>query len=143
MALKKLSAEAAQWVEKGVLELQSHTFDLHQLAADGGRDGILPMPREERADYCTALLADARAFAQRRLDHGVDSPLVALAYPYGYFDASSMEILRGADYRMSFTVQERVNFLSVGDESCLWDMGRWNVTERDSGEALVQRLERK
>ena len=40
--------DAEIWVEKGVLDLQSHTFDMHQQASYGfsGRDGLLPLPEE-------------------------------------------------------------------------------------------------
>lgn len=135
--------DAAQWVEKGVLELQSHTFDMHQLAQDGfsGRDGILQLERENDADYHSALRSDAEKFASRWAECGMETPLIALAYPYGYFDADSGDVLRKIGFRMTFTVQEKTNFLRMGDEQCLWDMGRFNVTERDSGTALVGRLE--
>lgn len=135
--------DAAQWVEKGVLELQSHTFDMHQLASDGfsGRDGILPLEGENGADYRAALRADAERFAARRAERGIDTPLFAMAYPYGYFDANSMDVLRKMGFRVTFTVREKSNPLRMGDELCLWDMGRFNVTERDSGAALVGRLE--
>lgn len=134
--------DAAKWVEKGVLELQSHTFDMHQLAGDGfsGRDGILPLTEECSDNYHDALRADAEAFMRRRAEHGIDTPLCALAYPYGYFSDESREVLREAGIRMTFTVEERMNLLRAGDERCLWDMGRFNVTERDSGADLVWRL---
>lgn len=134
--------DAARWVEKGVLELQSHTFNMHQLAGDGfsGRSGILPREGEGAADYRAALRADAEKFAARRAECGMDMPLFALAYPYGYFDEDSVDTLREMGFRVTFTVQEETNVLRIGDEDCLWDMGRFNVTERDSGADLVRRL---
>ena len=40
--------EAAPWVEKGVIDVQSHTFDMHQVASYGYscRDGMLAMDGE-------------------------------------------------------------------------------------------------
>ena len=135
--------DAAQWVEKGVLELQSHTFNMHQLAGDGfsGRNGILPREGESAADYYAALRSDAEKFAARWAESGVDTPLLAMAYPYGYFDANSRDVLREMGFRITFTVREESNVLRIGDEDCLWDMGRFNVTERDNGTALIGRLE--
>lgn len=135
--------DAAQWVEKGVLELQSHTFNMHQLACDGfsGRSGILPREGESAADYRAALCADAEKFAARRAKCGMNTPLFAMAYPYGYFGVDSKDVLQEMGIRVTFTVQEKTNPLRMGDEQCLWDMGRFNVTERDSGAALVGRLE--
>ena len=134
--------DAKVWVDKGVLDLQSHTYNMHQQATDGfsGRDGLLPMAWESAREYRTALLDDAKAFAQRRAQHGIDTTLCALAYPYGFFTDLSDKTLREAGIRITFTVLEHTNLLRAGDTRCLWNMGRFNVTERDSGETLVRRL---
>ena len=134
--------DAQRWVENGVLELQSHTYDMHQQVKDGwsGRGGILPLAGEGQAEYRTALLDDARAFAEKRAEHGIDTPLIALAYPYGFFSGESEEALREAGFQITFTTRERMNLLRIGDTTCLWNMGRFNVTDRDSGEALLCRL---
>ncbi len=136
--------EALPWVEKGVLDLQSHTYNLHQLSSDGfsGRSGILRMGGENFDHYAAALRQDAEDFQKRRDEHGVTTPLLALAYPYGYFMEESGEVLRGLGFRCTFTVAEHKNVLCVGNADSLWDLGRYNVTERDSGERLVERLER-
>lgn len=132
--------EAAVWVEKGVLDLQSHTFDMHQQASYGfsGRDGLLPLPGESDEAYQAALRADTQAFRQRRQ---ASTELLALAYPFGFFDARADGALREAGIRCTFTVLERKNLLRVGDPACLWNMGRYNVTDGWSGEELADRLD--
>ena len=139
----RFSYEAAMpWVEKGVLELQSHTFDMHQLARDhySGRDGILPLAGESFEAYRDALLQDADAFAARRAEHGIEERPLALAYPYGYYGDASRDILLRAGFRLTLTVEDGMNTLRVNDAEGLWNMKRFNVTERDSGETLLQRL---
>ena len=44
--------KAAPWVEKGIIDVQSHTFDMHQLASYGysGRDGVLRLEGESDED---------------------------------------------------------------------------------------------
>lgn len=135
--------EAAQWVEKGVLDLQSHTFDMHQLASYGfsGRDGVLPLPGEDDDAYAAALLADGEAFWRRR-EGRVDTPLVALAYPFGYYTEETDELLGDLGFAVTFTVEERCSRLEVGERDSLRRMGRFNVTDRLSGMDLVQLLER-
>lgn len=135
--------EAMEWVESGVLDLQCHTFDMHQLAGDGfsGRDGILRLQGEDTASYCEALRMDMREFARRRDKHGVPTRLVALAYPYGYVAGEATLPLQSEGIRFTFTVAQHTNVLRMGDETCLWNMGRFNVTERDRGKVLVRRLE--
>jgi len=135
--------DAAPWVEKGVLDLQSHTFDMHQLAQDGfsGRDGMLQMDGESDADYFQALRGDMEQFRSRR-DGKVPTSLIALAYPYGYWTDELDDFLSEEGIALTFTVMEHSNVLHTGDRNCLRRMGRFNVTESYNGERLVNRLER-
>ena len=134
--------EAAPWVEKGVIDVQSHTFDMHQLASYGysGRDGVLKMDGESGKDYRQAVLEDARQARERRGDR-VSTELLALAYPFGYYDLEADALEKEAGYEVTITIDERINRLRVGDESCLRMMGRFNVTDGVSGAGLVERLD--
>ena len=134
--------EAAPWVEKGIIDVQSHTFDMHQLESYGysGRDGVRRMRGESPEDYRQALLDDAAAFRERRGDR-VATELLALAYPFGYYDMEADKIMREAGYQLTVTIDERINRLRAGDEECLRMLGRFNVTDHTSGEALVDRLD--
>ena len=134
--------EAASWVEKGIIDVQSHTFDMHQLESYGysGRDGVRRMRGESPEDYRQALLDDAAAFRERRGDR-VATELLALAYPFGYYDLEADRIMGEAGYQLTVTIDERINRLRTGDEECLRMLGRFNVTDHTSGEALVDRLD--
>ncbi len=135
--------KAAPWVEKGIIDIQSHTYDMHQLASYGysGRDGVLRLEGESEEDYRQAVLADAEAFRRRR-EGRVATDLVALAYPFGYYTMEADEFLKEAGYAATFTIDERPNWLQAGDGSCLRMMGRLNVTDGYSGEDLVNRVNR-
>ncbi len=134
--------KAAPWVEKGVIDVQSHTFDMHQLASYGysGRDGVLRLEGESDEDYRQALLSDMEAFRQRR-GNRVGTELLALAYPFGYYSEEADALLKEAGYAVTFTIDERPNYLSVHNGSCLRMMGRVNVTDWISGQELVQLLQ--
>lgn len=132
---------AAPWVEKGIIDVQSHTYDMHQLASYGfsGRDGVLRLEGEGDEDYRQAILSDAEAFRQRR-EGRVATELLALAYPFGYYTEEADELMREAGYAVTFTIDERPNYLSIHSGSCLRMMGRVNVTDWVSGEGLVRKL---
>ena len=134
--------KAAPWVEKGIIDVQSHTFDMHQLASYGysGRDGVLRLEGESDEDYWQALLSDTEAFRQRR-GNRVGTELLALAYPFGYYSEEADALLKEAGYAVTFTIDERPNYLSVHNGSCLRMMGRVNVTDWISGQELVQLLQ--
>ena len=134
--------KAAPWVEKGIIDVQSHTFDMHQLASYGysGRDGVLRLEGESDEDYRQALLSDTEALRQRR-GNRVGTELLALAYPFGYYSEEADALLKEAGYAVTFTIDERPNYLSVHNGSCLRMMGRVNVTDWISGQELVQLLQ--
>lgn len=134
--------EAAPWVEKGVLDLQSHTYDLHQLASYGysGRDGVLPLPEEPEETYAAVLRDDVRQFRQRR-EGRVSTDLIALAYPFGFWTEKADQLLAEEGIALTFTTESHTNRLVPGDPSCLRHMGRYNVTESWDGPDLVRLLE--
>lgn len=135
--------EALPWVEKGVIDLQSHTFDMHQLAEYGfsGRDGALRKDGESDEDYRQALLEDADACRKRRKGR-VPGELNALAYPFGFYTIKTDQIMAEAGYQLTVTTDDRPNRLKLHDMNCLRMMGRINVTDRMDGEDLVDRLAR-
>lgn len=136
--------EAAPWVEKGVLDLQSHTYDMHQLASYGysGRDGLLRLPGEDDDAYRAALEVDLSLFQARR-EGRVSTDLVALAYPFGYYGDGLDGPLAASGIRMTFTIEERENLLRRGDPDCLWRLGRYNVTNDWAGWQLAARLDQR
>lgn len=136
--------EALPWVEKGVLDLQSHSFNMHLLIADGfsNRDGMLPMKGESAADFRQTILNDAEQARLRREEDGVPGDLCALAFPFGYYNQKLDGVLAEAGYAATFTIDERLNRLTPGDPACLRMLGRINITDQTSGEKLVKRVQR-
>lgn len=135
--------DAADWVEKGVLDLQSHTLDMHQLERYGysGRNGMLPLPEESEEDYRQAILEDVCQF-QRRREGRVDTALCALAYPFGYCKEELDALLDEAGIAITLTTQGHSNLIKIGDRSTLRMLGRYIVTERMTGAQLVSLLEK-
>ena len=135
--------EALPWVEKGVLDVQSHTYDMHQRIEYGyrDRDGVLRKDGESHQEYRQALLEDARMAFARREGRGLPTELVALAYPYGFFSMEADGIFREAGYRLTVTTQEHVNRLYKNNDSCLRMLGRFNVNEAMTGEILLDRIQ--
>jgi peptidoglycan/xylan/chitin deacetylase (PgdA/CDA1 family) len=134
--------EAREWVEKGVLDIQSHSYDMHLLSSSGytDRDGMLRVRGESDEDYRAAILSDLAAFAQRR-EGRVATELVALSYPFGYYTRDLDDLLAQQGMLLTFTVKEHTNVLRRGDPESLRMLGRFNVTEKWRGAQLVLRLE--
>lgn len=134
--------EALPWVEKGVLDVQSHTYDLHRTPDSGGsREGVLRREDESGEDYRAALLEDARMAARRRESCGLPTELEALAYPYGYFSREADRIFQEAGCRLTVTTKEHVNRLYPGGNGSLRMLGRFNVNQDMTGAILLERIE--
>ena len=133
--------EASEWVNKGVLDLQSHTWDMHQLAGYGfsGRDGVRALPGEKKEDWKQAVAEDLETFWEARKGR-VATELVALAYPFGYWEEAVDQWLEDAGIALTFTTEEHANRLRVGDRDSLRCLGRYNVTECYTGQDLVALL---
>ena len=133
--------EAMPWVEKGVLDVQSHTYDLHQLKSYGfkNRDGMLQSEGESPEAYANAILQDCKAFREFRDNAGL-TELIAIAYPFGYYTPELDQILE-SEFQISFTIEEHLNTITQGDPSTLRMLGRFNVPGGLSGAALEQKLE--
>ena len=136
--------EAAPWVEKGVLDLQSHTYDMHQRPQTGGvsgREGALKKEGESAEDYRDALLEDFAQYCRRR-EGRVSTPLTALSYPFGLCSGETDRVLEEAGAVLTVTVREHCNTVFAGRPGTLRRLGRFNVDEDITGEALVRKLER-
>ena len=136
--------QALPWVEKGVLDLQSHTYDMHQRPQTGGvsgREGALKKEGESAEDYRDALLEDFAQYCRRR-EGRVSTPLTALSYPFGLCSGETDRVLEEAGAVLTVTVREHCNTVFAGRPGTLRRLGRFNVDEDITGEALVRKLER-
>lgn len=135
--------QALPWVEKGVLDLQSHSFDMHRLSKEGvgRRDGMLREEGETDEAYAAAIAEDVRQFRARR-EGRARTEWMALSYPYGYWTDELDGLLKQAGIDLTFTTISCSNRLETGQPDCLRVLGRFNVDEACTGTKLVQRLER-
>ena len=136
--------EMAQMLASGRMAVQSHTYDMHQWApfedTDAPRTDMLPLAGESEADYAAALEQDFRREAKVLAAGGVES-VTALAFPLGRHTDDTDRILRELGVRMTFTVDEsRVNTVVRGDGESLYDLGRKNMNDGVTDEALLAYL---
>lgn len=113
--------EASSMAERGVIEVQCHTWDMH---ASWPRCGCRMKRGESASAYRTALTADLERFLQESGAHGVDL-VPAIAYPFGAFSAETGKIVKEAGFEIAFTCWERFNKPLRGEEKP-YQLGRFN-----------------
>lgn len=132
--------EAKPWIQKGVIDVQCHTYDMHQLESYGfsGRDGMYQLPEESKEEYEQAIMLDFAQFRQRR-EPVKETELLGLAYPFGYYTQELDEFIQD-EVAITFTIEPRMNVVTIWAPQSLRMMGRFNVTDGMTGEALVNLL---
>lgn len=132
--------DALPWIQRGVIDVQSHTYDLHQVERDGfsGRDGMLRKAGETSEEHAAAILADCQRFKEARDEKGL-TELVAVAYPYGFYTPEIDKVLE-SEFKLSFTTKETMNIVTREDLSTLRMLGRINVSGEYTGEMLIEKL---
>lgn len=111
--------------DSGRITIANHSNKLH--TRKNGRVGAEIKHGEDPEKYRKILASDTNAWEQELSKIGI-KPIV-YAYPYGAFCKESEEVLTSLGYQMTFSCEERVNYIKQGKESCLRKMGRYN---RDS-----------
>lgn len=88
----------------GLLEVGSHSYDLHHETEDGIA-AILRQPHESEAERRSRVYDDLLT-SRLILDHQVDTDVVALAWPYGVYDPVSVDIATELGFSLLFTTDE-------------------------------------
>jgi len=116
--------QAKEMIDSGFIEVQSHTYDMHQverLDGDDCRKGVLQKDNENEADYIEILRAD---FARSRyeLEEGTGHEVFALAYPYGLHNKLSDVVLSQMGVRITFTTEPGINTIVKGLPQSLFNL---------------------
>lgn len=105
----------------GVVEIQSHSYDLH------GKNGSGKLRYEEKEQYQARLKQDLEKMQLRVKEKTGIAPTV-FTYPFGLVSKDSFEVLREVGFIGSFTCYEGVNTILPGKPESLFLLKRYNRT---------------
>ena len=133
--------QAREMMESGVIDIQSHTYDMHQFAqfesGDQIRETIIPLDDEDDAAYARALKADIRQY-DRLARQEFGRSFVSLAYPKGQYAALTEEVVHDAGFLVTMSTQtDSRNILVRGLPQSLYALCRWYMTERTTSEGML------
>ncbi len=136
-------SEGMEMIESGVIDLQSHTYDMHQWApfesGENIRSNILALQGED--NYSDAVKKDIEIY-QKLFRDNWGGEFIALSYPGGEHDLRAEEEMRKNGILITFTTDpSKENIIVRGDMSSLYTLGRHNITEDISKEALLELLD--
>ena len=135
--------DALPWVEKGVLTLTTHSYDMHQVASLDGEDcrqGVLQMEGESEQAYIGALTQDYQT-AVEQLEAVMGEVCPVYTYPNGLCSSLSEVVLQELGVRVTVTTQSGVNQLLKGADQSLFQLRRITVEGELTAQELLERME--
>lgn len=135
--------QAREMVDSGLIEIQSHTYDMHQSAAlepGPARENMQPLPGETEAEFIEALRTD---FGENRalLEDVTGAAPFALACPEGVYSDLTQAIAVENGIAITLTSDPGVNTLVRGLPQSLLALHRFGVNESVDTEQLLTWLE--
>ncbi len=134
--------EAAEMVRSGVIDIQSHTYDMHASEAiegDGARITVAALAGESESDYTAALEADIE-LSMGMIEGATGEAVTALAYPRGYYNPTAQRVFCEAGIRVTLTTEHGKNTLVKGFPQSLLGLKRFSISEDVTPEALIEMI---
>ena len=123
----------------GLVEVGSHTYNLHRARGEGARYGMAINQGESKESYCDAVTNDLQTLSQvMEKELGVRAN--TFAYPFGAICKQSYPVLYRMGFRIAFTCEEKVNLLHRPKEEGLILLGRFNRASKYTTDEFLDRL---
>jgi len=119
--------------ESGIVEIQSHSYNLHGRGGSGNKKG------ESAEAYHARLTANLKKLQEACQVHLGYVPNT-FVYPLGAVGKGSRQILEDMGMKASLGCEEGINIVRQGDKDCLFKMRRYNRPSGTSIEKILQRL---
>ena len=116
--------EVARLSGEDCVEIQNHSYDLHQLD-NCGRKGAKKRSGESEEEYRRFLQNDLQKMQSLCLENGVKLP-TAFTYPFGCYSKESKEIIKAMGFRAAYICEERMNYVDLDSTDWLYRLCRYN-----------------
>ena len=139
--------EAREMIASGAVDIQSHTYDMHQWPAyetgDRIRSSVLPFEGESEKDFAAAVTEDTVRYAEIS-EREFGSPFIALAYPGGKYNDLAEVTVHEAGIPVTFSTKTNSrNILVKGLPQTLYALCRVIVPDYFTPEELIERMSNK
>lgn len=137
--------EALEMESSGIIDIQSHTYDMHQWPAyesgDLIRETAVRLENESEEEFVEALRNDVMLM-NRAFDENLNKKAIALAFPHGIHDSLTDVILREEEIKVTFSTNVGNNTIIKGLPQSLYSLNRYNMCQEVSCEQLIEFLEK-
>ncbi|MCI5892351.1 MAG: polysaccharide deacetylase family protein [Clostridiales bacterium] len=127
--------------ESGRVEIDNHTYNMHMLPGEkenkDARKGASQKINESSEVYKSKLIEDAEKVQNLLSENCGISPQV-FTYPYGELCKTSEAALKEIGFRATLSCMEKMNYISVGNNDCLYCMCRFLRSNKKSAAAILK-----
>ncbi|MCI8554088.1 MAG: polysaccharide deacetylase family protein [Clostridiales bacterium] len=112
--------ELDEMVRSGLVEVQNHSYNLHQ---NGQRRGAQRMSGESAEQYRSMLVRDVEKM-QQAVQENIGWTPTAFTYPFGAVSRESLSILKEMGFQATLICEAKINTITR-DPDCLYGLGRY------------------
>ncbi|MDF2521748.1 MAG: hypothetical protein K0R84_2376 [Clostridia bacterium] len=128
--------QAKEMQQSGLIELQSHTYDLHNPSDEVNYGlGVSKLEKESVEQYKSRLETDAEKIEQL-ISQNIGGEVYAISYPYGSYNEYSESILKERGYRFTVTTQDGISDFG----SSTYTVKRINMPSEIDSRSLIRQL---
>ena len=132
------------WVERGVIFIGHHSYDMHMLeyreTPETFRLGILQREDEEDEAYKYAFNQDFMRL-QTKIEQIIGRPADVFAYPFGFHNEQTEQLLRELGVRVTLTSEYGINVVVRRQRESLFGLRRVNMEEHFVDDYLLIQLD--
>lgn len=122
----------------GLVEFQNHSYNMHS-SEKGQRKGISRMSGED-ADLYKSRLTEDLLRTQELFSLKCGFRPIAVAYPFGACSKDTTAIIKECGFICTLGCEEKINLISVGNSSCLYNLGRFNRASGVKSEDFFEKI---
>ncbi|MBH5317699.1 polysaccharide deacetylase family protein [Paenibacillus sp. GSMTC-2017] len=136
--------QAREMEKSGVIDIQNHTFDMHETNPDDPnvRNGVLSKQEETAGEYSKNFITDVDKMAGQ-IEQFIGGEVTIFTYPFGYYSHQSEQMLKDLGYRSTLTVKTGISVIEKGNPESLFALKRINGGPEVPSEKLVKQLQGK
>ena len=137
-------AQAAEMESSGVIDIQSHTYDLHRVEGLDAeyRDGASKLKHESDSEFAEVFKADILKSKSEIESRVAGSEVFALSYPKGIHSVLTDVCARECGFDVTVTVDEGINTIVKGLPQSLYNLKRIGMYPNITGDMLIELLEK-
>ncbi|MBO9598013.1 MAG: polysaccharide deacetylase family protein [Cohnella sp.] len=126
--------EAREMYDSGYIDIQHHTWDLHN--ESGQIKGLMKLPKESDSSYVKRIKADYRKL-KTKIESEIGNEVIAFTYPYGSTTPLADKALQELGVKFTLTTSKGISDLSKSP----YMLKRINAAQSIKSEDLIQRIE--